>query len=338
MIFYFIWNSKMDRVKREVMFKTHDKGGKGVPDIATILRGTFVCHCVRNTLRAKDESHAGFLMARFFLLPTWRRLGWAEWDSAVPYNWETPWFYKEVEKFIKEHGPAAPAPTQWTPKIIHRQIRARDVSEPIGALPSATADHVWKNVASKRLTNQHKDIAWMAIQGGLPVRAFMHARGLNRYKSCPRGCTVDETTYHLFWECAYAQDLLKALSTELGAWKPTTCITADSVMYGLFPGSHALGDLQGCWRLLCCLKDVLLFSRNRLVVVKKETSTLVCRKMITASCMTTQHWMDQTTTATTKPEGVRPGGSTNLLSTFFSSGPERRTERTQMKTGVVNVK
>ncbi|KAJ1212636.1 hypothetical protein NDU88_000291 [Pleurodeles waltl] len=280
MIFYFIWNSKMDRVKREVMFKTHDKGGKGVPDIATILRGTFVCHCVRNTLRAKDESHAGFLMARFFLLPTWRRLGWAEWDSSVPYNWETPWFYKEVEKFIKEHGPAAPAPTQWTPKIIHRQIRARDVSEPIGALPSATADHVWRNVASKRLTNQHKDIAWMAIQGGLPVRAFMHARGLNRYKSCPRGCTADETTYHLFWECAYAQDLLKALSTELGAWTPTTCITADSVMYGLFPGSHALGDLQGCWRLLCCLKDVLLFSRNRLVVGKKETSTLVCRKMI----------------------------------------------------------
>ncbi|KAJ1166929.1 hypothetical protein NDU88_007323 [Pleurodeles waltl] len=66
MIFYFIWNSKMDRVKREVMFKTHDKGGKGVLDIATILRGTFVCHYVRNTLRAKDESHAGFLMARFF--------------------------------------------------------------------------------------------------------------------------------------------------------------------------------------------------------------------------------------------------------------------------------
>ncbi|KAJ1129654.1 hypothetical protein NDU88_008020 [Pleurodeles waltl] len=90
MIFYFIWNSKMDRMKREVMFKTHDKGGKGVPDIAAILRGTFVCHCVRNTLRAKDESNAGFLMARFFLLPTWRRLGWAEWDSSVPYNWETP--------------------------------------------------------------------------------------------------------------------------------------------------------------------------------------------------------------------------------------------------------
>ncbi|KAJ1117569.1 hypothetical protein NDU88_005767 [Pleurodeles waltl] len=72
MIFYFTWNSKMDRVKREEMFKTHDKGGQGVPDIATILRGTFVCHCVRNTLRSEDESRFGFLMARFFLLSTWR--------------------------------------------------------------------------------------------------------------------------------------------------------------------------------------------------------------------------------------------------------------------------
>ncbi|KAJ1169320.1 hypothetical protein NDU88_001213 [Pleurodeles waltl] len=142
MIFYFIWKSKMDRVKREVMFKTHDKGGKGVPDITTILRGTFVCHCARNTLRSEDESHVGFLMARFFLLPTWRRLGWAEWETAAHYNWETPWFYKEVEKFIKEHGLVATALTQWTPNIIQRQIRVRDVSEPNSALLSATADHI----------------------------------------------------------------------------------------------------------------------------------------------------------------------------------------------------
>ncbi|KAJ1186601.1 hypothetical protein NDU88_003382 [Pleurodeles waltl] len=116
---------------------------------------------------------------------------------------------------------------------------------------------------------------------GRPASESLHARkGAQPIQALPRGCTAEEATYHLFWERAYAQDLLKALSTELGAWIPTTCITADSVMYGLFPGSHALGDLQGCWRLLYCFKDVLLFSRNRLVVGKKETSTLGCRKMI----------------------------------------------------------
>ncbi|KAJ1182769.1 hypothetical protein NDU88_007950 [Pleurodeles waltl] len=165
-------------------------------------------------MRTEDESHVGLLMARFFLLPTWRRLGWADWESAVPYNWKTPRFYKEEEKFIKEFGLVAPA----RPSGLRRSSNARSV------------------------------------------------RGLNRYKPCPRGCTADETFYHLFSEGAYAQDLLKALSTELGAWIPTSCITADSVMYSLLPGSHALRDLQGCWRLLCCFKDILLFSRNRLVV------------------------------------------------------------------------
>ncbi|KAJ1151243.1 hypothetical protein NDU88_004027 [Pleurodeles waltl] len=74
-LLYFIWNSKMDRVMGEVMFKTHNKGGKGVPDITTILMGSFVCHCVRNTLRKEDESNVGFLLPCFFLLPRWRCLG-----------------------------------------------------------------------------------------------------------------------------------------------------------------------------------------------------------------------------------------------------------------------
>ena len=43
-------------------------------------------------------------MAYFFLLTTWRRIIWAEWVCAVPYNLDTTRFYKEVEKLIKEFG------------------------------------------------------------------------------------------------------------------------------------------------------------------------------------------------------------------------------------------
>ncbi|KAJ1169347.1 hypothetical protein NDU88_001240 [Pleurodeles waltl] len=154
MIFYFIWNSKMDRVKREVMFKTDDKGGKALLDITIILRETFICYCMRNTLRTEDENHVGFLMARFFLMPTWRYLGWAEWERAILYKWETPWLYKEVKKFIKEFGLVATALTQWTPKTIQCQILARDISEPISTLSSTAADNVWKNITSKYLPNQ----------------------------------------------------------------------------------------------------------------------------------------------------------------------------------------
>ncbi|KAM4012230.1 LOW QUALITY PROTEIN: uncharacterized protein ACNLHF_001170 [Anomaloglossus baeobatrachus] len=55
-VFRFVWGSKMDRVKRTIMYKDPRKGGKGVPDIPTLLRSSFVCDCVRRSLRVKRGS------------------------------------------------------------------------------------------------------------------------------------------------------------------------------------------------------------------------------------------------------------------------------------------
>ncbi|KAM4723122.1 LOW QUALITY PROTEIN: uncharacterized protein WCC33_009346 [Rhinophrynus dorsalis] len=101
-VFHFIWGSKMDRVKCAMMYKDR-KGGKGEPDIPVMLRAFFVCNCVRRTLRDNDQSSAGNSMSRFFLLPLWRGLGWDKWDSSIPCNWTTPWFYLDVSKFVREH-------------------------------------------------------------------------------------------------------------------------------------------------------------------------------------------------------------------------------------------
>ncbi|XP_067869039.1 uncharacterized protein [Heterodontus francisci] len=46
-IFRFRWGSKMDRVRRDTMFKPLDKGGKNVPNVALILMTTFVCGCIK---------------------------------------------------------------------------------------------------------------------------------------------------------------------------------------------------------------------------------------------------------------------------------------------------
>ncbi|KAM5138176.1 LOW QUALITY PROTEIN: uncharacterized protein ACMZJ9_016764 [Mantella aurantiaca] len=119
-VFYFIWGSKMDRVKRSVMFKEPAKGGKGVPDIATLLRVFFACNCIRRTLtNTSQKDSAGRSMSRFFLLPLWRSLGWDKWDSSVPYNWDTPWFYLETFKFIKDNELHRVKPDLWKPKTMH---------------------------------------------------------------------------------------------------------------------------------------------------------------------------------------------------------------------------
>ncbi|KAM4663571.1 LOW QUALITY PROTEIN: uncharacterized protein O3C94_011839 [Discoglossus pictus] len=165
-VFYFIWGSKMDRVKRSVC-KEPLKGGKGVPDIPTMLH-FFACNCVRRA--------AGVAMSRFFLLPLWRGFGWT-----------TPWFYQDVVKFVREHQLQSIKPHLWTPKVIYKLLRSKDIMESVDGLPAKTAETVWDNVSSKRMTNRHKDTARMAIEGGLPLRQFMLARGLCRYRHCPRG-------------------------------------------------------------------------------------------------------------------------------------------------------
>ncbi|KAJ1170263.1 hypothetical protein NDU88_002143 [Pleurodeles waltl] len=171
MVFHFVWHSKMDRVKRTVMHKEHRKGGKAVPDIPTILRAFFVCGCVRITLTNENKDHSAYKVFRFFLLPVWRRLGWDEWENATMFNWDLPWYYKKIEKFVVEFGLNCVTPSLWKPRTIHRLIRSRDTTEPVSDLPPATATRVWENVSSPSLTNRHKDIAWMAVKGGLPVRS-----------------------------------------------------------------------------------------------------------------------------------------------------------------------
>ncbi|KAM8921337.1 uncharacterized protein RCH25_016054 [Pelodytes ibericus] len=279
-VFHFIWGSKMDRVKRTVMYKKPQKGGKGIPDIPTMLRAFFVCNCVRRTLSGGRNSSAGNSMSRFFLLPLWRALGWDKWDSSIPYNWTTPWFYLDVRKFVREYHLEGVTANLWKSRIIYKLIREQDTAENIAGLPAATTDMVWKNVASSRLTNRHKDLAWMAIQGGLPLRTFMHARGLCRYRHCPHCVVAEETALHAFWQCPFAQALMNALTPELSDSVDRKHLSYHSVLYGLFPGTHTEDAIEDAWRLMCCVKDALWFARNRRVLKNQRVTIQDCRRLI----------------------------------------------------------
>ncbi|KAM4677974.1 uncharacterized protein O3C94_009979 [Discoglossus pictus] len=254
--------------------------GKGVPNIPTMLQIFFACNCVRRTLRDCDKGSAGVAMSHFFLLPLWRGFGWDRWDSSFPYKWTTPWFYQDVIKFVREHQLQSIKPDLWTPKVIYKLLRSKDIMESVDGLPVKTAETVWDNVSSKRLTNRHKDTAWMAIQGGLPLRQFMHSRELCRYRHCPRGCTAEETSLHVFWQCPFAQNLLDRLADELKDCVPRRYLTYHSVLYGLFHGTHSVGAIQDAWRLMCCVKDALWFARNRLIRKRITVTTQDCRRLV----------------------------------------------------------
>ncbi|KAJ1166963.1 hypothetical protein NDU88_007356 [Pleurodeles waltl] len=153
-VFHFVWHSKMNRVKRTVMHKVHRKGGKAVPNIPTILRSFFVCGCVRITLTNENKDHSAYRVFRFFLLPVWRRLGWEKWENATMFNWDLPWYYKEIEKFVVEFGLNCVTPSLWKPRTIHRLIRSRDTREPMSDLPPATATRVTRLVTNGEVVSR----------------------------------------------------------------------------------------------------------------------------------------------------------------------------------------
>ncbi|XP_002935172.2 uncharacterized protein LOC100495801 [Xenopus tropicalis] len=279
-VFNFIWGSKMDRVKRSVMYKAPCKGGKGVPDIPNLLRSFFVCNCIRQMIMGKEKDSVGSSMSRFFLLPLWRSLGWDKWDSSYPYNWNTPWFYLDVTKFVREHQLEEVKPDLWKPKTIHKLIRAKDAMESIPGLPADTVKVVWGNVSSDSLSNKHKDMSWMAIRGGLPLRTFMHARNLCRYRHCPRCIIYEETSLHTFWDCQFAQVLLDALEHELKDCVPRNLLTHHAVLYGLFQGTHTEGAIQEAWRLINCFKDVLWYFTNCLILRRERMTIQDCHRLV----------------------------------------------------------
>ncbi|CAJ0937741.1 unnamed protein product [Ranitomeya imitator] len=196
-----------------------------------------------------------------------------------------PWFNRDVVRFMEEHQLEGLKPDLWKSKTIQKLIRAKDDVENITRLHQDTLDIVWINVSSDRLIKGHKDLSWMAIQGGLPVRSFMHAWNLytNREtmktldhiinvkkpqllldpvigyegvlfhawnlcktRYCPRCPFVEETSLHTFWDCRFAEHLLTAIEDDLKNSVPRARLSHHSVLYRLFP-AHTIRAIQEAW-------------------------------------------------------------------------------------------
>ncbi|XP_067913684.1 uncharacterized protein [Heterodontus francisci] len=72
-IFRFVWGSKMDRVRRDTMFKSLDMGGKNVPNVALILMTTFVCGCIKLCVDPQYANSKCHYLLRFYLSPVFHQ-------------------------------------------------------------------------------------------------------------------------------------------------------------------------------------------------------------------------------------------------------------------------
>ncbi|XP_052397178.1 uncharacterized protein LOC128011137 isoform X1 [Carassius gibelio] len=286
-VFYFLWGSKWERLKRETIKKRPENGGKGLPDPHLFLGSRFTAlHISYATTPSKENKTAA--MARFWMGSYLRTLKILPVDLKTPVSFNLPKEYSFIKKFLKKYLLESEDVTILTQhKSLISVVQDREPVSPVPGLTPSEAKQVWRNAAHPALQNRHKDLSWMVAHEILPVRAVMHSRGMAKNPICPRsGCNSPETVHHLLWECSTARDL----------WAKTgplyfPCLPVGGAQFGyqlaILGVGRGLKDLTAqkftsLWLTLNVIKDAIWATRN-LLVGKRVTVTLhACELKVTS--------------------------------------------------------
>ena len=260
-IFQFVWGAQQERIRREIMYRPLQKGGKNVPDLAKKMEALFLTPILQAVLNENRRSlwpnFAMFWVGHQVL----RKVGLRP-CLKRPHAEKRPLLYERVVTFVKSG--------KW--RDVGRVDRAfvesclspeRSRLVTVGALAEASCLRVWRNVNSPFLLNADRDLAWQAVQRCLPTRDFLKRRGSSKSARCPRvGCGGDEDVSHLLWSCGVARRVWSLLGPWLGDLFRVP--TESDVLYGVIKS----GDCKGWerwWALINCTKESMWRCRNRMV-------------------------------------------------------------------------
>lgn len=266
-IFRFVWGSKWGRLRRDVMKKPKEKGGKGVPDLHLIIGSTYtVAHMKIATTPSKNPKTAA--LTRFWMGSYLRKLKILPIDLKVPVSFNLPPPYDCIQTFLKYFNLEN---EQLLILTNHRSlmsvVQEREPVSPVRGLALGEPTSVWRNVNHPALPNRLRDLSWMVAHEILPVRSVMHSRGMSATATCPRpGCGAPESVRHVLWECRAAVDQWATASSFNFPYLPAReVLTAQLVLYGVSPKQIPAKDFAKQWLTLAAIKDAIWTSRNLLV-------------------------------------------------------------------------
>ncbi|CAJ0924763.1 unnamed protein product [Ranitomeya imitator] len=261
-LFEFIWSSKFEKVKRQIMHKPHHLGGKDVPNIKLFLYSKFFSLCFKNLTAFSPWAH--FL--RYAARHIFRKRKWVSISQTGPVLLSPPKQYLILEKAIRTYDlETFDIDTLKNPRKLLQQIKSKETMTPISYYSYNRTASVWKLVNAPYLTNQHKDLSWMIVHECLPTRDFQYRRRLSNMQTCPRNqCNSDETTMHLIWNCDFAQQVWKECGELIKFCSGLTFLNHEIVLHAILPNLNKEKERV----LLCtlsCIKSALWKTRNILL-------------------------------------------------------------------------
>ena len=283
-IFYFIWDSKWERIKREIMTKPKEKGGKGVPDLYLFLGSHYTSTHFKQAMNMSNNSKTN-AMNRFWFGSYLRKLKLLKSDFRKPVAFNLPTAYAFIQKFLqhfKLEGEEIRILTNH--RFIISFVQDREPVTPVRGLQFGDAITVWRNVGHPVLSNGLQDLSWMVAHEILPVRAVMHSRGMSTTFICPQpGCGAPESVRHLLWECSAARDLwAKAGSLQFPYLPAREVLDMQLMLYGVSHQKFGKKDFAEMWLTLATIKDAIWTSRNLLVSRRRQMPPVAVIRMAAA--------------------------------------------------------
>ena len=156
-MFQFIWGSCQEYVKREVMYKPLEKGGKAVPELGAKLNALFLSPILNAVLNEKSVS-LWMYFAKFWVgSMIFRKMG-QRLPLHIPHAEIRPTIYERAMTLLRATNLEERQIRHVHRSTIERSILPRNERlVPVGILPETKCIQVWKNVNSPFLFNTHKD-------------------------------------------------------------------------------------------------------------------------------------------------------------------------------------
>lgn len=260
-MFQFIWGSKQELLKRDIMYRPLNKGGKAVPDFGPKLNSLFLCPIINAVLSNSTSLWCNFArlwVGHRILAGVGRRI-----PLHAPHAETRPILYNNALSLFKSANLDKSQSGCINRKAVEVRLSTHPISLlPVGAFTESQCIQVWKNANSKFLGNSHKDLAWKAVHGCLQTRAFLYRRRCTRSPMCPRlNCHVDESVVHLFWACPFAQRVWGIVNPWLMALYKNADVT--DILYGDMDPNEIRQDVRW-WTVINCIKDGMWKCRNLL--------------------------------------------------------------------------
>lgn len=164
-VFYFLWGSKWERLKRETMKRAPEHGGKGVPDPHLVLGAQYTALHIRYAI-APSKEHKTSAMARFWMGSYLRSLKLLTVDLLKSLAFDLPPAYVFIKKFLKHFNLEKESVLVLTNhRSLLSVVQEWEKVIPMPGLTLDEADRVWRAVSHSALQNKHKDLGGDALPG-----------------------------------------------------------------------------------------------------------------------------------------------------------------------------